>query len=250
MRLTFYKHYPLMEEAGENGGAAGAAPAPAAAEDAAPTKATDAPADPGDLSAVTLGANPATPAPTAQGDAAQPAEGTQPAQKDGLQTDAPAEVKVEDYAAGAKIDDALAGDVDVDRGAIAAVAPLLKEAGVSVEMANRLVNALAKYQVESFKSRQAERFADNKRMHDAAVARYSRADFEEINAGIDAAFKPDGVMNYVVRNSEIGNDPEFLALMKWYGSHKPTNLQPSAAAGTGGTTGQPAGFEGIAGAWA
>lgn len=242
MRLMFYKRYPLMEEAGENGGAAGAAPTTAAA--------ADAPADPGDLSAVTLGANPAPPE---QGDAAQPAEGTQPAQggqKDGQQADAPAEVKVEDYAAGAKIDDALAGDVDVDRGAIAAVAPLLKEAGVSVEMANRLVNALAKYQVESFKSRQAERFADNKRMHDAAVAKYSRADFEEINAGIDSAFKPDGVMNYVVRNSEIGNDPEFLALMKWYGSHKPTNLQPSAAAGTGGTTGQPAGFEGIAGAWA
>ena len=137
----------------------------------------------------------------------------------------------------------------VDKGAMMAVAPLLKEAGVSVEMAGKLLNTLAKYQVEQFKERQQERYADNKKMHDAAVAKYSRADFEQINAGIDAAFKPDGVMNFVVRNSEIGNDPEFLELMKWYGQHRPTDTQPSTAAATGGSAGQAAGFSGIAGAW-
>ena len=161
----------------------------------------------------------------------------------------PAEIKVEDYAANAKIDEAYAKDVQIDKGAMDAVAPLLKEAGVTVEMANKLVNALAKYQIEQFKARQQERYDDNKKMHDAAIAKYSKADFEQINAGIDAAFKPDGVMNYIIRNSEIGNDPEFLALMRWYGEHKPTNTQPPAGAGTSGTTGQPAGFDGIASAW-
>ena len=95
----------------------------------------------------------------------------------------------------------------------------------------------------------AERYADNKRMHDAAIQKYSKVDFEQINAGIDAAFARDGVMNYVIRNSEIGNDPEFLALMLWYGQHKPTNTQPAGGGGGGGTTGQAAGFNGIAKAW-
>ena len=94
-----------------------------------------------------------------------------------------------------------------------------------------------------------QRYADNKRMHDAAIQKYSKVDFEQINAGIDAAFAPGGVMNYVIRNSEIGNDPEFLALMLWYGQHKPTNTQPAGGGGGGGTTGQAAGFNGIAKAW-
>ena len=101
----------------------------------------------------------------------------------------------------------------------------------------KLVNALAKYQVEQFKVRQKERFEDNKRMHDAAIQRYSQADFEQINAGIDAAFAKDGVMNFIVRNSEIGNDPEFLELMRWYGQHHPTNTQPAGGGGGGGLLG-------------
>ena len=146
------------------------------------------------------------------------------------------------------LDETIAKDVEVDAGAMKAVGPILKEAGVSVETANKLVNALAKYQVEQFKERQQQRFADNKAMHDAAVQKYSKVDFEQINAGIDAAFAPGGVMNYVIRNSEIGNDPEFLALMLWYGQHKPTNTQPAGGSGSG-TTGQSAGFSGIAEAW-
>ena len=139
--------------------------------------------------------------------------------------------------------------MEVDPGAMKAVAPILKEAGVTVETAGRLVNALAKYQVEQFKERQRQRFADNKAMHDAAVQKYSKVDFDQINAGIDAAFAPGGVMNYVVRNSEIGNDPEFLALMLWYGQHRPTDTQPAGGGGGGGTTGQSAGFAGIAESW-
>ena len=137
----------------------------------------------------------------------------------------------------------------MDAGAMKAVAPILKEAGVSVETAGKLVNALARYQVEQFKARNAERYADNKRMHDAAIQKYSKVDFEQINAGIDAAFAPGGVMNYIIRNSEIGNDPEFLSLMLWYGQHKPTNTQPTGGGGGSGTTGQPAGFVGIAKSW-
>ena len=147
------------------------------------------------------------------------------------------------------IDAEIAKDVEVDPGAMKAMAPLLKEAGISVETAGKLVNALARYQVEQFKERQKERFEDNKRMHDAAVQKYCKADFEQINAGIDFAFAKDGVMNYIVRNSEIGNDPEFLELMRWYGSHHQTDRQPSGGAGGGGTTGQPAGFSGIAESW-
>ena len=159
------------------------------------------------------------------------------------------EVNEEDYATKITLDETIAKDVEVDVGAMKAVAPILKEAGVSVETAGKLVNALARYQVEQFKARNAERYADNKRMHDAAIQKYSKVDFEQINAGIDAAFARDGVMNYIIRNSEIGNDPEFLALMLWYGQHKPTNTQPAGGGGGGGTTGQAAGFNGIAKAW-
>ena len=159
------------------------------------------------------------------------------------------EVNEEDYATKITLDETIAKDVEVDAGAMKAVAPILKEAGVSVETAGKLVNALARYQVEQFKARNAERYADNKRMHDAAIQKYSKVDFEQINAGIDAAFARDGVMNYIIRNSEVGNDPEFLALMLWYGQHKPTNTQPAGGGGGGGTTGQAAGFNGIAKAW-
>ena len=163
--------------------------------------------------------------------------------------DKTAEINEEDYATKITIDETIAKDVEVDPGAMKAVAPILKEAGVSVEVAGKLVNALAKYQVEQFKVRQKERFEDNKRMHDAAIQKYSKADFEQINAGIDAAFAKDGVMNFIVRNSEIGNDPEFLELMRWYGQHHPTNTQPAGGGGGGGTTGQSAGFAGIADSW-
>ena len=37
--------------------------------------------------------------------------------------------------------------------------------------------------------------------------------------------------------------------MKWYGSHHPTNTQPTGGGTGGGTTGQPAGFAGIAKSW-
>ena len=164
------------------------------------------------------------------------------------QTQTP-EINEDDYATKVTIDSEIAKDVEVDPGAMKAVAPILKEAGITVEVAGKLVNALARYQVEQFKARNAERFADNKRMHDAAIQKYSKADFAQINAGIDAAFARDGVMNYIVRNSEIGNDPEFLELMKWYGAHHPTNTQPSGTGTGGGTTGQPAGFAGIADSW-
>ena len=164
-------------------------------------------------------------------------------------TPTPTEINEEDYATKVTIDTEIAKDVEVDQGAMKAVAPLLKEAGVTVEMAGKLVNALARYQIEQFKARQKERFEDNKRMHDAAVQKYSKADFDQINAGIDFAFAKDGVMNYIVRNSEIGNDPEFLELMKWYGAHHPTDRQPAGGGGGGGTTGQAAGFAGIAASW-
>lgn len=136
----------------------------------------------------------------------------------------------------------------VDENAIRAIAPILKELKISPADASRLTNELAKYQVEAFKQRQQDRYADNKKMHDAALQKYTTADFDIINTGIDAAFDPKGVMNFVIRNSEIGNDPEFLALMRWYGEHKPTNQNPAGVGGAG-TVGQTAGYQGIAGAW-
>lgn len=250
-RLTNAMNLRLMDEAGTEGGGGNAAtpttPAPSTPQggDGATQTPPDqaAPADANDLSKVTLGDG--KPSAGEQGGNAQAtAQGEQ-----GKKGEQPAEIPLEDYAEKVSIDESIAKDVMVDKGAMMAVAPLLKEAGVSVEMAGKLLNTLAKYQVEQFKERQQERYADNKRMHDAAVAKYSRADFEQINAGIDAAFKPDGVMNFVVRNSEIGNDPEFLELMKWYGQHRPTDAQPATGAATGGSAGQAAGFSGIAGAW-
>lgn len=244
-------------EPGADGAAAPASPAPSAPAQDAP--AATAPSEPsaaepaadgsdGDLSSVTLG-RADQPAPGGGEPAAQPAQdGARAPAKPDAQP-AP-QVKPEDYAAGVKLEDGVAGaGIDVDRGAMDAVAPVLMKHGVSVEAASELVNALARYQVEQFKARNAERFADNKRMHDAAVAKYSKVDFEYINAGIDSSFAPDGVMNYIVRNSEIGNDPEFLELMLAVGRTRPTNGSVGAAAGGQGTVGQSAGFQGISSAW-
>jgi len=234
----------LMDgEPGTDGAPPASTPAPA------PTG-EDKPADP----APATPAHDTTPAPAGDEPPADPLAGVtlgdnKPAEQPNAQPATPApEINEEEYGKVA-IDTDIASDVEVDQGAMKAVAPILKEAGVTPETAGKLVNALARYQVEQYKARNAERFADNKRMHDAAVQKYSKMDFAQINAGIDAAFKPGGIMNYVIRHSEIGNDPEFLELMKWYGAHHPTNTQPSGGGIGGGTTGQPAGFAGIAKSW-
>lgn len=252
MMSLFYPHAPLCGEAETSGGGGASTPpseaasTPSSAEAATPssgasedkpTTTHDLAKDPSDLSDVTLGQNPS---------ATEGVKANEPAPATEVKA-APAEVN---YAEEVKIDPTVAGgDIEVDKEAVNVVAPFLKEWNVPLEQANKLVNAFAKYQIDKFRERNQERFNDNKKMHDEAIRTYSKQDFVAINSAIDTYFAPDGVMNYVIRHSELGNDPEFLALMKDLGTRLPANQQPAAGAGTAGTTGQTAGFSGIASAW-
>ena len=248
MMSFLYPHERLCEEAetaGGGGASAAAETTPTSAGAATPSSGVSethgtTTQDPSDLSDVTLG------------ESSNPNESQEGVEKNGqAQTAetpaAPAEVN---YADEVKIDPTVAGgNIEVDKDAVNVVAPFLKEWNVPLEQANKLVNAFAKFQIDKFRERNQERFNDNKRMHDEALRTYSKQDFIAINSAIDSYFKPDGVMNYVIRHSELGNDPEFLALMKDLGTRLPANAQPAAGAGTAGTTGQAAGYNGIASAW-
>ncbi len=163
----------------------------------------------------------------------------------------PPEIQLEDYEKIAKLSEEIdpKGENQVDVEALKAVAPTLKECGVSPENANKLINALAKYQLDRARDAHEKRMADNTKAKALAAATFTKNDLATINRAIDAKFKPGGIMNYIIRYSELGNDLEFLALMKEIGERLPSNESLGGANGGTGTTGQSAGFEGIAAAW-
>lgn len=139
--------------------------------------------------------------------------------------------------------------LEFDQRLVKSVIPVCQKHGISPEAANALANAFAKAQLDGAREllkERAERFA---KMNGEARAKYSDADFAQINRGIDKWFKPGGVMNAVVRNSELGSDPEFLALMHSLGAAEREDAGKGAAAGGNGSAGQDAGFSGIAAAW-
>lgn len=139
--------------------------------------------------------------------------------------------------------------LEFDQRLVKSVIPVCQKHGISPEAANALANAFAKAQLDGAREALKERAARFQKMNSEARAKYSDEDFKQINRGIDKYFKPGGVMNAVVRNSELGSDPEFLALMHHLGAAEREDAGKGAAAGGNGSAGQEAGFSGIAAAW-
>jgi hypothetical protein len=113
--------------------------------------------------------------------------------------------------------------------------PALKAAGVKPEQASALANSLAREQIKAEKARIAQRIENCKKMNAEAMKLYpSEEDWKMIGAGVERFFKPGGAMHYTITHSELGSDPEFLALMKYVGERVRADRAAGAASGTGG----------------
>lgn len=212
-------------------------PAPAASEPAPAAPDTAKPDEGGDKPF--LGDPPA--------DNAKPGDTTKPDD-----TNAPAAPDEKAYLDAIKKDEAVFGKDDniaFDQGLVKAVIPVCQKFGISTEAANAMANAFAKAQLEGARAAFRERADYFQKMNGKARAKYSDADFAQINRSIDTHFKPGGVMNNVIRNSELGSDPEFLALMHTLGAAVKEDTGKGAAAGAGESGGDPNGSEGMAKIW-
>lgn len=136
-----------------------------------------------------------------------------------------------------------------DQNLIKAVIPTCQKYGVSVEAANAIANAFAKAQFDGARAAYKERCDYFAKMNGEARAKYTDGDFEQINRGIDKWFKPGGTMNNVIRNSELGADPEFLALMHELGAAVKEDGGKGAAAGGGEDVGDANGIKGLSKLW-
>ncbi len=116
---------------------------------------------------------------------------------------------------------------------VKAVIPACREHGVSPKAANAIANAFAKAQLDAAREAYRARCEWFQKLNGEARAKYTDGDFAQINKGIDRCFRPGGVMNNVVRNSELGADPEFLALMHRIGAEAREDDGKGAAAGGG-----------------
>lgn len=159
----------------------------------------------------------------------------------------------EDYMKALAKDETLLGDdkrLTLDADLYRAVLPVMKKHGVTPAAANELANALARAQIDDARARMQERLDYFEKMKQESLRTYTPRDFEIINAGIDRWFKPGGVMNHVIRNSELGADPEFLALMRHLGEAAAEDGAAGAAEGAGaggGTDGNS--IQGMAAMW-
>lgn len=164
----------------------------------------------------------------------------------------PAPPSEEDYTKALVKDEALLGDdkrITLDADLYKACVPVMQKYGVTPEAANALANALAKAQVDDAKARMQARIDYFEKMKAESLRTYTPADFEAINAGIDRWFKPGGVMNSVIRNSELGADPEFLALMHHLGKAAKEDGGAGAAGGSGGSDVDPNTTQGLSDLW-
>lgn len=166
--------------------------------------------------------------------------------------DTPKVFEEKDFLAALKKDEALLGNdpnSQLDQTLVKAVVPILKEIGVTPEQANKLANAVAKAQLDQGREMMRERVAYFKAAKEEAIRKYSKSDFAQIRAGIGAHFKKGGVMDHVIRNSELGADPEFLALMHELGAKHMTDTGTGAASGGGDSGGEGNTFAGISSIW-
>ena len=158
----------------------------------------------------------------------------------------------EEYTKALVKDEALLGDdkrITLDADLYKACVPVMQKYGVTPEAANALANALAKAQVDDAKARMQQRIDYFEKMKAESLRTYTPTDFEAINAGIDRWFKPGGVMNSVIRNSELGADPEFLALMHHLGKAAKEDGGAGAAGGSGGAGVDPNTTQGLSDLW-
>lgn len=113
--------------------------------------------------------------------------------------------------------------------------PALKAAGVKPEQAGALANALAREQLRATKADISRRIENCKQMNAEAMKLYSsEEDWKAIGAGVEKFFKPGGAMHYTITHSELGSDPEFLALMKYVGERVRADKAAGVTSGAGG----------------
>lgn len=140
-------------------------------------------------------------------------------------------------------------EIKLDSELAKAVLPTAKECGLSPENYAKLANALAAAQIQQAKDAMKNRVEYFQKMKQESLRTYTPRDFEAINAGIDKYFKPGGTMNYVIRNSELGADPEFLALMKTLGEHCREDGATGTTAAGGSKAYDPNDISGLAKQW-
>lgn len=158
----------------------------------------------------------------------------------------------EDYLQAVVKDDAILGadsNVELDKTLIKALIPEAQKLGVTPAQMKSLANTLAKAQMEQGKEMLKSRIDYFEKMKAESMKKYSRQDFEQINRGIDKWFAPNGVMNNVIRNSELGADPEFLALMHYLGEAVKEDGLAGASSGGGSGMGDGNGIEGLSKLW-
>ena len=112
--------------------------------------------------------------------------------------------------------------------------PAFKAAGVKPEQASFLANALAREQIKAERARVEARQTACKQLHAEAMKAFpSEADWKLITAGFNKSFKPGSPMHYTITHSELGSDPEFLAVMKEIGARALKDTAQGAAQGAG-----------------
>lgn len=172
--------------------------------------------------------------------------------KGGEGEDKPQPPEEKAYLDGVKADENVFGKDNgfaFDEKLVKSVIPVCQKHGISVEVANEMANAFAKAQMDGAKAAMKERSDRFQKMNAEARAKFTDKDFETINKGIDKVFKPGGAMNFTVRNSELGSDLEFLALMLEVGSAEADDHGEGAAAGGGDGGGDPNGSQGMSKIW-
>ena len=164
----------------------------------------------------------------------------------------PKPVEESEYMAALVKDEALLGDdksITLDGELFKSVVPILQKHGIAPAAANEMANALAKAQIEQAKAAMQSRLDYFEKMKQESLRTYTQRGFEKINAGIDKWFKPGGTMNQVIRNSELGADPEFLALMHHLGEMAAEDDGAGADAGGGYDAGDPNSIAGLSSMW-
>ena len=180
-----------------------------------------------------------------------PKDGAGDPPKDGA-GDPPKPIEESEYIAALVKDEALLGDdkdVQLDGELFKSVVPIFQKHGIAPAAANEMANALAKAQIEQTKAAMQSRLDYFEKMKQESLRTYTQRGFEKINAGIDKWFKPGGVMNQVIRNSELGADPEFLALMHHLGEAAMEDDGAGADSGGGADAGDPNSISGLASIW-
>ena len=214
-------------------------PNPADPKPADPNPADPKPADPNPADPNPADPNPADPKP-ADPNPADPKNKIADVLNDPKPADPkPAEFTDEDFTKAMVASDEVkkaAGDdkLELSPELVKGMLPAIRKCGISPEQANELANSLAMQQVAAAKAHAEARAADIKKMNDEATRIYpDKQSWDAIGAGVKHFFKPGGTMYETIVHSELGCDPEFLALMKWVGERVAKDNTPTGA-GAGG----------------